>query len=185
MLDLLNIAKPFGDLDRPVDVETEREVTRWLHLEARLLDAERYQEWLDTMLAPDIHYWMPDMDTRRRDDPRGTFRHGESAYFDDSWHELSVRVRRYNEPSAWADNPATRHAHLISNIEVHATADDGVYAAYSAFTNVRNRNEADQDIVHGRREDVLRRSDGRLQLVRRRIFIVQNILLSKNLNTFF
>ena len=56
---------------------------------------------------------------------------------------------------------------------------------HSAFTNVRNRNEADQDIIHGRREDVLRAVDGGYRLLRRRVFIVQNVLLSKNLNTFF
>lgn len=184
MLDILQIGKPFADLARPVDPETERAVQRWLYLEARLLDGERYQQWLDTMIDPEIHYWMPDMETRRRDDPRGTFRHGDSAYFDDGWKELSTRVRRYNEPSAWADNPATRHAHLISNVEVNATDDPGLLAVFSAFTNVRNRNEADQDIIHGRREDVLRQVEGGFRLLRRRIFIVQNVLLSKNLNTF-
>jgi len=185
MLQILDIAKPFGDLDRPVDAETERAVTRWLYTEARLLDAERYQEWLDRLIDPEIHYWMPDMETRRRDDPRGTFCYGEAAYFDDTHKELTIRVRRYNEPSAWADNPATRHAHLISNIEVNETDVPGLLAVHSAFTNVRNRNEADQDIIHGRREDVLRVVEGGFRLVRRRVFIVQNVLLSKNLNTFF
>lgn len=185
MRDLLTIGTLFPDLDSPVDAETERAITRWIHREARLLDAERYQEWLDTMIDPDIHYWMPDMETRRRDDPRGAFRHGDSAYFDDGLQELTVRVRRYAEPSAWADNPATRHAHLISNIVVDATEDPTLFAVASSFTNVRNRNEADQDIIHGRREDILRRlPDGSFRLLRRRILIVQNVLLSKNLNTF-
>jgi len=185
MLDVLEISKAFDDVDRAVDPGTERAIERWLHREARLLDGERYQEWLETCIDADIHYWMPDMETRRRDDPRGTYAYGEAAYFDDRLNELSVRVRRYNEPSAWADNPATRHAHLISNIEVNATDDPDLFAVFSAFTNVRNRNEADQDIIHGRREDVLRRGADGFRLVRRRVFIVQNILLSKNLNTFF
>ncbi|MCR8548857.1 3-phenylpropionate/cinnamic acid dioxygenase subunit beta [Salipiger sp. P9] len=185
MLDLLNIAKPFADMDTPVDAETERAVCRWLYAEARFLDAERYQDWLEGFIDPEIHYWMPDMETRRRDDPRGTFSYGEAAYFDDNLPELTIRVKRYNEPSAWADNPATRHAHLISNIEVNATDDPSLLAVCSAFTNVRNRNEADQDIIHGRREDVLRKVEGGFRLLRRRVFIVQNVLLSKNLNTFF
>jgi ethylbenzene dioxygenase subunit beta len=185
MLDFLDISKPFDRLDNPVTLEIERAIIRWVHAEARLLDAERYQEWLDGFIDPEIHYWMPDMETRRRDDPRGTFKYGESAYFDDNWRELEIRVKRYNEPSAWADNPATRHVHLISNIEVNATDDPRLFAVCSAFTNVRNRNEADQDIIHGRREDVLRAVDGGYRLLRRRVLIVQNVLLSKNLNTFF
>lgn len=188
MLDILDIAKPFTGPGAPTDIETERAITRWLHGEARFLDAERYEEWLARFIDPEIHYWMPDMETRRRDDPRGMFHYGEAAYFDDSHHELEVRVKRYNEPSAWADNPQTRHAHLISNIEIGATEDPALFAVHSAFTNVRNRNEADQDIIHGRREDVLRVSEDGYEgyrLLRRRVFIVQNVLLSKNLNTFF
>lgn len=181
---MLDIARPFSDFTRYADVETERQVTRFLHAEARTLDREAYEEWLERFIDKDIRYWMPDMETRRRDDKRGAFCYGEAAYFDDSWDELHVRVKRYNEPSAWADNPATRHVHLISNIEVFETDDPQLVAVCSAFTNVRNRNETDQDIIHGRREDVLRRYGNEFRLSRRRIFIVQNVLLSKNLNTF-
>ena len=182
---MLDISKTFTDFTRYASGEVERDAARFLHAEARVLDREGYEEWLAEYLDTDIQYWMPDMETRRRDDPRGPFAYGESAYFDDHLSELTVRVKRYNEPSAWADNPATRHAHLISNIEVFETDDPTLFAVCSAFTNVRNRNEADQDIIHGRREDVLRLHPNGFKLARRRVFIVQNVLLSKNLNTFF
>ena len=182
---MLDIATPFSDFTRYASAEVERKATQFLHAEARVLDREGYGEWLTDFIDEDIHYWMPDMETRRRDDPRGTFSYGESAYFDDQIKELRIRVLRYNEPSAWADNPATRHAHLISNIEVFETDDPSLFAVCSGFTNVRNRNAADQDIIHGRREDVLRLHPEGFRLALRRIFIVQNVLLSKNLNTFF
>lgn len=185
---LLDIGTPFA-ASLPEDAShadaDERAVARFYYLEARLLDGERYNDWLARCMDPDIHYWMPDMDTRRRDDPRGMYAYGESAYFDDQWKELSVRVARYDEPTSWADNPQTRHAHLISNIEVFETPDANLLAAHSAFTNVRNRNEADQDVIHGRREDVLRRDGASFKVLRRRVLIVQNVLMSKNLNTFF
>ncbi|MFT6424777.1 MAG: ethylbenzene dioxygenase beta subunit [Celeribacter sp.] len=184
-MDMLDISKPFSDFTRYAPAEIERLIGQFLHAEARVLDREGYDEWLTDFLDKDIHYWMPDMETRRRDDPRGPFAYGESAYFDDQLNELTVRVKRYNEPSAWADNPATRHAHLISNIEVFETDDPSLFAVCSTFTNVRNRNEADQDVIHGRREDVVRRHADGVKLARRRVFIVQNVLLSKNLNTFF
>jgi ethylbenzene dioxygenase beta subunit len=179
------VSAPFARLEEPVGRSVLYEVERFYFAEARALDAENYQGWLDRFLAPDIHYWMPDMDTRRRDDPRGQYAFGEAAYFDDGPEELRIRVARYNEPSAWADNPATRHVHLIANIEAFAgTAPDSI-GAFSVFTNVRNRNETDQDVIHGRREDLLVRSGDELRIARRRILVVQNVLLSKNLNTFF
>jgi ethylbenzene dioxygenase beta subunit len=179
------MTEPFSDESRPVGLDLLHVVERFYNREARLLDAERYNDWLETCIDPDIHYWMPDMDTRRRDDPRGTFKFGETAYFDDHWGELETRVKRYDEPSAWADNPATRHLHLISNVEVYETGQVGLLGAFSTWINVRNRNETDQDIMHGRREDVLRVTADGLRVLRRRIFTVQNVLLTKNLNTFF
>ncbi len=181
---MLDIANVFTDFTRYADFDTERAVQKFLYSEARTLDREAYGEWLETFIDKDIHYWMPDMETRSRSDKRGQFKYGESAYFDDGWKELSIRVARYAEPSAWADNPATRHAHIISNIEVFEMDDPNLVGVCSVFTNVRNRNETDQDVIHGRREDVLRRHGSTFKVYHRRVFIVQNVLLSKNLNTF-
>ena len=38
--------------------EVVHEVQQFLFFEARLLDEERYEEWLGLM-TPDIRYWMP------------------------------------------------------------------------------------------------------------------------------
>ncbi|WP_025274853.1 3-phenylpropionate/cinnamic acid dioxygenase subunit beta [Haloglycomyces albus] len=177
-------AEDYGiDWDRPVRGAEREAMVLLLHREARLLDEEDYTRWAE-MLHPDIHYWMPERQTRRRDDKRGTYAYGDMAYFDDHMDEIVVRMRRYAEPSAWADNPATRHVHLVSNIEVFETS-GGERAVLSAFENVRNRNERDQDIIHGRREDLWSHDGHGWKLVARRVLTVQNILLSKNLNTFF
>jgi len=180
-----SMIEPFADETRPVGTDILHAVERFYNREARLLDAEQYNDWLEQCMDRDIHYWMPDMDTRRRDDPRGTYKFGETAYFDDLWAELETRVKRYDEPSAWADNPATRHVHLISNVEVYETGQLNILGAFCTWMNVRNRNETDQDIMHGRREDVLRVLPDGFRVLRRRIFTVQNVLLTKNLNTFF
>lgn len=179
------MTETIADESRPVDTDILHAVERFYNREARLLDAERYQDWLAKCIDRDIHYWMPDMDTRRRDDPRGTYKFGETAYFDDRWTELETRVKRYGEPSAWADNPATRHLHLISSVEAYETSHDGFLGAFSTWINVRNRNETDQDIMHGRRDDILRVTADGFRVLRRQVFTVQNVLLTKNLNTFF
>lgn len=48
-------------------VDIVNEVQQTLFREARLLDEERYDEWVQ-MLAHDIHYYMPGMETRYRRD---------------------------------------------------------------------------------------------------------------------
>lgn len=182
MLDKVQSTEP--KLGAPADDATTRDIERFLYREARLLDREAYAEWFE-LLAPDIHYWMPGIETRRRDDARSAYRAGDMAYFDDDLEMLRIRIARFAEPTAWADNPATRHVHQITNIEAFETDDADLVAAFSVFTNVRNRNLKDQDLLYGRREDLLRRDgDGAFRLVRRHILVVQDVLLSKNINTF-
>jgi 3-phenylpropionate/cinnamic acid dioxygenase small subunit len=49
----------------------------------------------------------------------------------------------------------------------------------------RTRGEIEQDFYIGRREDVLRRSDGGWKIARRKIILDQNVLLAKNVSIFF
>ena len=54
----------------PVDRDTLHQVEQFLYREARLLDHERWDDWL-ALMAEDIHYWMPTMENRRRADKNG------------------------------------------------------------------------------------------------------------------
>ena len=58
-------------------------------------------------------------------------------------------------------------------------------AVKSRFLIYRNRVETETDLLVGKREDVLRRLDGRWMISRRKIVLDQNVLLSKNLTFFF
>lgn len=155
-----------------------------LYREARLLDEERWDAWL-ALMEPDIHYWMPAVENRRRADKLGAWEPGRGAYFDDSMRELTIRVARFRQPSAWAEDPPTRHVHVISNVEVCTTQSPEEFAVYSNFVNYRSRGEADNDLLLGRRQDLWRQVDGQFRLARRKVLITQSLLLSKNLNTFF
>ncbi|MNU01125.1 Biphenyl dioxygenase subunit beta [compost metagenome] len=55
---------------------------------------------------------------------------------------------------------------------------------HSVFVNYRSRGEADNDLLLGRREDLLRLVDGDFRIARRKIVITQSLFMSKNLNTF-
>jgi 3-phenylpropionate/cinnamic acid dioxygenase small subunit len=55
----------------------------------------------------------------------------------------------------------------------------------SRFLVYRNRVETETDFLVGKREDLLRRVDGRWHIARRKIILDQNVLLAKNLTVFF
>ncbi|WP_204117316.1 3-phenylpropionate/cinnamic acid dioxygenase subunit beta [Paraburkholderia sp. C35] len=170
--------------EQAVDRETLHRIEQFLFREARLLDSERWQDWL-ALTTSDIHYWMPAIENRRRADRLGAYSLGRGAYFDDNHFDLERRVARFAQPSAWAEDPPTRHVHVISNVEAYQGLARGEYVVHSVFVNYRSRGEADNDLLLGRREDVLREVDGELRIAKRKIVITQSLLMSKNLNTFF
>lgn len=166
-----------------VDRKTLGELEQFLYREARLLDTEAWDEWLGLM-TDDIHYWMPAIENRRRADKIGAYAPGRGAYFDDNHLDLERRVARFKQPSAWAEDPPTRHVHVISNVEAMHAQEVDAFVVHSVFVNYRSRGEADNDLLLGRREDLIRRVDGSLRIARRKIVITQSLFMSKNLNTF-
>jgi ethylbenzene dioxygenase beta subunit len=169
---------------RAAPPELVHEVQQFLFFEARLLDEERYEEWLGLM-APDIRYWMPGIQSRYRKDKAPRLSATRMAYFDDDLLNLRRRVTRFMHDTAWAEDPPTRAVHTISNVEAELTAKHDEIQAYSAFVVVRGRNERDESWLSGRRSDLLRRGeDGLLRLAERQITITEAVLLAKNLNVF-
>ena len=169
---------------RLASVELVQEVSQFLYREARLLDEERYEEWLG-MMTDDIQYWMPGIQARHRKDKAARLDPGRMAFFDDDMLNMRRRVTRFMDPTAWAEDPPTRACHVISNIEVETLDVTDECKAYSTFINLRGRGDAEEFWLAGRRTDVLRRADdGLLRLASREIVTTQSVLLAKNLNVF-
>ena len=145
-------------------------------------DEQRYREWL-ALLSDDIHYWMPARPQRYRRDERAP-RMTDAAYFNDGKADLERRVARLETGTCWTEDPATRTAHLVSNVEVYLTDRHDEYVVHSLQQVYRNMNEDEEHSLFCHREDLLRRVDGELQVARRLLVIDQNILLSKSLNIF-
>ena len=172
-------------MSKVISVELIREIEQFLYREARALDEERYEDWLE-MLTADVHYWMPAVQARYRADRALRYDPKRMAHFDDNLDHLRQRVSRFLQPTAWSEDPPTRHCHIVSNIEVESGESAHEYRVHSVFTNVRSRNESDEDWIAGRRRDLLRRgSDETLRIARREVVLTQAVILSKNLNTFF
>ncbi|HTK64278.1 MAG TPA: 3-phenylpropionate/cinnamic acid dioxygenase subunit beta [Pseudonocardia sp.] len=170
--------------DRP-SLELLKEVEQTLYREARLLDTEQFETWVE-MLAEDIHYYMPSVENRYRSDPTDTSKDpSRMAFYNDDIAMIRTRVARLRTGTAWSEDPPTRYTHLITNIEVELTDRPDEYRVYSNFYSYRNRNERDEDVLVGRREDLWRRDpEGRLVLAKRVITPTWSVLPGKNLNVF-
>lgn len=166
-----------------VDAATARRVEHWLYREARLLDDERYDDWL-ALLADDIHYWVPGIEVRHRADRHGRYGPRGMAFFDDGLDSLRRRAARLGSPTAWAEDPPTRHLHIVTNVEVERGDVAGELVVRSVVTSVRGQGRVETDTLHGRRDDILRNTGGGYLLARRRVVITQSVLNAKNLNTF-
>jgi 3-phenylpropionate/cinnamic acid dioxygenase small subunit len=172
-----------------------QDIAEFLYSEAELLDERRYEEWLG-LLADDIRYWMP----MRRNVKFGegerefTREATDIAWFDEGKDTLTRRVRQIQTGIHWAEEPQSRIAHLVSNVQLveasPSVADPQEVAVKCRFLVYRNRVETETDLLVGKREDLLRRAgDGRgandWHIARRKIILDQNVLLSKNLTFFF
>jgi ethylbenzene dioxygenase beta subunit len=165
------------------DLAVQLEAQQFLFHEARLLDAEDYAGWLE-LLTEDVHYWVPGIESRNRNDTDGTYGAERMAYFDDTKHDLQRRVNRFTSDTAWAENPPTRQFHLVSNVEVAPAERPDELVVHSVVVVHRGRYEGDGDVLYGRRTDRLRRDSDGLRLARRLVVLGHSTLPSKNLNTF-
>jgi benzoate/toluate 1,2-dioxygenase beta subunit len=138
-----------------------RDATRLLHREARLLDAGRFEEWLD-LFTPDGIYWIPSR--WDQSDPRGV----ASIIYEDR-AILALRVQRLGAARAHALSPMPRTTHLIGNVElVDDAPGESAAGVDCALIVVEHRGDR-QRIYSGRCRYALRRVDGSLRIARKRV----------------
>jgi 3-phenylpropionate/cinnamic acid dioxygenase small subunit len=171
-----------------------QEVAEFLYAEAELLDERRYDEWL-ALLADDIRYWMPMRRNVKFGEGEREFTRETSdiSWFDEGKETLTRRVRQIQTGIHWAEEPQSRIAHMVSNVQLieasPSLAAPQEVAVKCRFLIYRNRVETETDLLVGKREDVLRRAvgstDGGWLIARRKIILDQSVLMSKNLTFFF
>lgn len=163
------------------------EIAQFFYAEAELLDERRYDEWL-ALLADDIRYWMPMRRNVKFGDTEREFTRetDDIAWFDEGKDTLTRRVRQIQTGIHWAEEPRSRIAHMVSNVQLlSVTPDEREVIAKSRFLIYRNRAETETDILVGKREDTLRRDGDGWSIARRKIVLDQNVLMTKNLTFFF
>jgi 3-phenylpropionate/cinnamic acid dioxygenase small subunit len=174
----------------PVSLEETHEVEQFLYREARLLDERRYDEWM-TLLADDLHYWMPTRQNKgqSRGDAGATVEKElsgpeELAFFDESKLTMVGRVLRLGTGQAWGENPPSRTRRFVTNVEVERSDAADELLVHSNLLAYRSRRADDAHWFVASREDRLRRSGESFQLVERRVVLDANVLQSPNLSLF-
>lgn len=166
------------------------EVEDFFYDEAECIDDRRFDDWLD-MLHEDLRYFMP----IRRNVPHGEHQERENtsegegiSWFDEGKWTLTKRVEQIATGVHYAEEPLSRTSHLITNVQIQRagpTEEPERLETSCRFIVYQNRVEYETYLFVGRRYDTLIRVDGALKLLRREILLDQNVLMAKNLSTFF
>jgi len=165
-------------------VDQHLALTQQLYCEARLLDEERFADWLD-LLAGDVHYQLPLTSRRFRADRSAALAEGPGYVFDDDKARLGLRVQRLESGLVWAEDPRNRVRRIVSNVEIYRTETDGEASVHSVVEIHRSRMDAQQRRLTASRADVWRCEDGVWRLARRLIGFDHPVVIDSNLNVFF
>ncbi|HSF31710.1 MAG TPA: 3-phenylpropionate/cinnamic acid dioxygenase subunit beta [Candidatus Tectomicrobia bacterium] len=168
----------------------KQEVEEFLYHEAELLDERRYEAWLE-LLADEVRYWMPMRRNVKFGELEREFtREGlDISWFDEGKDTLTRRVQQILTGVHWAEEPLSRLCHMISNMQLldvkPSVSEPSEVTVKCRFLIYRNRVETETDILVGKRQDVLRRLNGRWKIAQRKVILDQNVLQAKNLTFFF
>ena len=171
-------------INPPVDTETYLALQGLLFAEARLLDNEQYEDWLD-MLSDDVHYYMPMPVRYARDEKENAARALEANIFNDYKDHLKLRVSRFRTGFVWAENPQNHLRHLVSNIEVFPGETDGEWRVLSVVSVHRNRLDSEEHRMIVSRTDTWRAEGDQVKLAKRDMVFNHTVIPDSNLNIFF
>lgn len=145
--------------------------------EARMLDEQRYEEWLD-LFTEDGHYWMPL--TPGQTDPRLQ----TSLMYEDKLL-LRVRVERLSGIRTFSQQPRSRCHHLLQRptVESVASAEDGRWVLRTAFHYIETRLDQ-QTLFVGWFHHELVAIDGALRMALKRVDLVNSDAAFGNINLF-
>ncbi len=103
----------------------QHEIEQFLYRQAELLDAKRWQDYVD-LFAEDGIYWMPAR-------PEDTTWDGVPSIFAEDKNLMNVRRGRVQHPDAWSQRPLWGTNHVVGNVIVERIAANGDVVARSRF----------------------------------------------------
>ena len=159
-------------------------LTQTLYREARLLDQERYGDWL-ALLADEVRYRLPLTSRRFRADRSAALAEGPGYVFDDDKARLTLRVQRLESGLVWSEDPRNAARRIVSNVEIYRADGDGEAVAHSVIEIHRSRIDAQQRRLTAARRDHWRLAQGQWRLAARDIHFDHPVVVDSNLNIFF
>ena len=136
---------------------------QFLYHEARLLDTQRYEEWLE-LFTDDATYWVPLEHNQK--DPFET-----SSIIHDDKTLLGLRVKQARHPRAHARLPLARTVHQVGNIQV--LEKDSELLVNSTLQLIEFRNEK-QRLYGALVEHRLRKMNGGFRIAHKRVDLVNS-----------
>jgi len=163
----------------------------FLYAEADLLDNRQFRDWLN-LLADDITYFMPirrNVKFGQHAQRENTIQGSGISWFDEDKWTLTKRVDQILTGVHYAEEPLSRVCHMVSNVQVLRVApsldDPQEVEVRCRFLVYQNRIEYETYTFVGKRTDLIRKTSDGWKIARREILLDQNVLLAKNLSTFF
>lgn len=139
------------------------EIEDLLYHEAELLDTWKLPAWL-ALFTEDGTYFVPSTDL-----PRDASADNSLFYIADDPVRLRERVIRLMKKTAHSEYPRSHTRHLVSNVRVLESEGEEIKAA-AAFATWRIK-QGSTDVFMGSHHYRLRRVDGQLRIVEKRVFL--------------
>jgi ethylbenzene dioxygenase beta subunit len=185
MLVRKSAAAQLSTAEEPISLQLHHDITQWMYREARLLDEERYRDWLG-LVTHDIHYWLPFRENRFRKDRRADPAPADTAsVYNESYDDLEDRVKRSETGLVWSEDPAPRVMRMVTNVEVERTDRPDELAVFTNVAIYRNRRQDEEVWYSAKRRDRLRSVEGAWKLSRRHIFVNHHVLMDENISMLF
>ncbi|WP_137388541.1 aromatic-ring-hydroxylating dioxygenase subunit beta [Rhodoligotrophos defluvii] len=140
------------------------DVVQFLYREARLQDTHAYDEW-EALWEDDAIYWVPANGTDP--DPET-----QMSFIYDNRSRISLRVKQLKTGKRHSQTPPSQLARIVSNIELLDEAGDEIRVA--ANTMIFECNMRGETVWATRNEYSLRRVDGTLKMIRKKVVLVNN-----------
>lgn len=132
--------------------------------EARLLDEQRFDEWLD-LFTPDGRYWMP-LEWGQTDS------HLHNSLYCDDTILLRIRIERLKGAKTYSQKPRSRCHHVLQATVVdHNDPDTNRFETWTPFHYLETRGD-EQNLYAGWSRHTLALEDGKLRIREKRIDLV-------------
>lgn len=160
-----------------------QECVDFLLYEAELLDNHNYKEWIK-LCSDDISYRIPIRLTRELN---ANTEFSQVAYhMDETIGSLEMRIKKIYSGYNWAEDPASRTRHFLSNFRMEILDDVGneVQMKSNLLLYRSKFDLPDANIISGERVDKLRKESGSWKLAKRTVYLDHSTVPMSNLAIF-